>query len=323
MPKYETDRKDTAMLADVIRLAVKYHEGAVTEKTCYYVGVSPGDMEFLKLLEEQGAYIVPNDNTVERFCDEEIQELVKLAQEEDNMYAKMRIAKLLEPVICKCYRNPDEQCYTFDDFFMAAVVRLYEYIDSYRKKGADFCYLLRKRLVGLNGELRDAGNPFYHGMGQHIGRIRRFIAEFESRYDVTPTEQMIAEETGISEKSVKSCLWLMRANETVSLDSPIMKEGEGKLLNDGFSSVKEMILDPSTEMDYVESHRREYIIDEIKKLPALEQAVVFRKFGFFEEPLSRERVCEELKINRSTYERVLANAYDILYLTLKEYKYVV
>ena len=319
MSRLETNSIDYSKLSEVVWVTAKYHGGAFTVKTCDYLGISPGNRGFLKLLEEHGAYLEPDRKSVERFCDEEIQELVKLAQDGGNEYAKMRITKLLEPLINKCYRRSEGDYYSREDFFMAAVIRLYEYIDTYQKRNADFCYLLKKRLIGLNAELRDECNPFSHGLGQYLGKIRKFINEFEGRYGVTPSAQMIAEETGLADRSVENCLWLLRANETVSLDTPIRKEGEKKLFFDGFSSIMELVVDPKTETDYVESHRREFIIEEIKKLPALEQAVVFWKFGFYGEPLSREKVCEKLNITRGIYEKVLANAIDILCLTLSDY----
>ncbi len=320
MPGCEKESFNVKKLSDVVRVTVKYHAGAFSVRTCDYLGIPPGDTDLLRLLEVYGAYLYPDVKEVERFCDDEIQELVILARDKDNEYAKMRITKLLEPLINKCYRRSEEGYYSHDDYFMAAVVKLYEYIDGYQRKRADFCFLLKKRLIGLNAELRDEGNPFYHGMGQYLAKIRRFIADFESRYDVTPTAQMIAKSLDMSEVSVEHCLWVLRANNTVSLDAPIQKEGARKLWNDGFLSIKDMVPDPSTEIGYEEAHRREFIIEEIKKLPALEQAIVFRKFGFFGEPLSREKVCDQLSISRGTYERVLANAFDILFLTLKEYR---
>ena len=320
MPRCENELIELKKLSDVIRVAAKYHAGAFSLKTCDYLGICPGDRDFLRLLEENGAYLYPNEKEVERFCDEEIQELVKLSQDLDNQYAKMRITKLLEPLINKCYRRSEDGCYSHEDYFMAAVVKLYEYIDAYQRKRADFCFLLKKRLIGLNAELRDEGNPFYHGMGQYLGKIRKFITDFESRYGIRPTAQMIAEGMRMSKISVEHCLWVLRANDTVSLDAPLKKESEMKLGDEGCLSVKDLIPDSNCELDYVESHKRELIIEEVKKLPPLEQAVVFRKFGFFGEPLSREGVCRQLMISRGTYEKVLANAFDILFLTLKEFK---
>ncbi|HAG69819.1 MAG TPA: hypothetical protein DCL38_07590, partial [Lachnospiraceae bacterium] len=258
---------------------------------------------------------------VERFCDAEIQELVRLVQEDENDYAKMRITKLLEPVINKCYRKCEAGICNVEDFFMAAVILLHEYIYSYVKKGdADFCYLLKKRLVGLNAKLRDERNVFHHGMGQYMARIRRFVNEFEGIYGVPPSKEAISEELGLSMVSVEHCLWVIRANEAVSLDGPVSKDADRYASDKDHLCLKDTIPDPNTEMDYVESHRRELIIEEVKRLPMPERMIVLLKFGFFGEALSREKICERLRISRSRYEKGLANAYDILYLTLSEFR---
>ena len=215
MPKREKGAIDCEKLSDVIRVSAKYHGGAFSVKNCDYLGVPPGDCGFMEFLKENEAYLAMDRGVVERFNDEEIQELVKLAQEKDNEYARMRITKLLEPMINKCYRKSEEDYYSREEYFAAAVIRIYEYICTYQKKNADFCFLLKKRLIGLNAELRDERNPFHHGLGQYMAKIRRFINDFEGRYGVTPTPQVISEETGIAEKSVRSCLWLIRANDTI------------------------------------------------------------------------------------------------------------
>ena len=325
MQKDENCSFDEKKLSEVIRIAARYHKGILYVKTCDYFGINPGDPCFLRVLEENGVCLDFDRSKVEKFVDDEIQELVKLVQDDDNMYARMRIIKLLEPVINKCYRKPEGEYYTRDDYFCAAVLRLYDYIDSYEKKGAPFCYLLRKRLAGLNGELRDESNPFYHGLAQYVGKIRTYISDYEARYDITPTEDMIVEATGICRASVQSCLWVIRANdEAVSLDEPFFVKGsEGRNNRNKYVTLKEFIVDPKTEIEYEDAHKREFIIEEINRLPELERAVVFHKFGFYGEPMSREKVCEELKITRRTYERVWKNARNILILTLKEYKNVV
>ena len=317
----DLDAVNMANLEAVVKIAGKYHDGRLSVKSCDYFGISPSDDDLSSLLEKHEIAVDYDRGVVERYIDEEFQELVVLAQRDDNEYAKMRIAKLAELLIQRSYRNPEGTVYDRDEFFMAAVLLLYDYIESYqRKPGVFFLFLFRKRLINLNTELRDEKNMFTHGMGQYLGKVRRFMSDHEGQYGIIPDEQKIAEGIGISRVSVKNCLWVIRANDAVSLDEPIRARDEGSHGDDGIVRLKDTIADPATEKDYVDSHSREIIIGEIRKLPTLEQAVVFNKFGFFGEPLSRERVCAKLGISRGIYERTLANAIDILYLTLKEYE---
>ena len=317
----ELDAVELTNLEDVVLIAGKYHDGMLSVKTCDYFGISPYDKDFVHLLERNHIELDLNRKVLECYSDEEFQELVVLAQKQKNEYAKMRIAKLTEPLINSSYRNPDGEGYDRDEFFIAAIILLYEYIATYkRRKGAYFLFLFRKRLLNLNTMLKDERNPFAHGMGQYLGKIRRFMSYFEEMYGRIPNVEEIASATGISRISIEHCLWVIRANDTVSLNHPIASRKE-KFNGDGeFIRIEETVADPSTEKDYVDSHSREFIIEEVRKLPPLEQAVIFNKFGFFGEPLSREKVCDRLGISRTVYDKVMANAIDILYLTLKEYE---
>ncbi len=72
MPSCKNESIELKKLADVIRVTVKYHAGAFSVKTCDYLGVWPGERDFLRLLEENEGYIYPDEKEVERFCDEEI-----------------------------------------------------------------------------------------------------------------------------------------------------------------------------------------------------------------------------------------------------------
>ncbi len=156
------------------------------------------------------------------------------------------------PLIISCYRRDEEGTYSREEFHIAGIIRLYEYIGNYEPGRGFFCYLLKKRLVGLNAELKDESNPFKHGMGQYLGKVRRFVSDYEGRTGKMPPAKVVAEETGISMVSVENCLRVIWANDMVSLESPPSSEDGISRREDGNAMIKEVIPDPASENDYVD-----------------------------------------------------------------------
>ena len=70
------DAVNMANLEAVVKIAGKYHDGRLSVKSCDYFGISPSDDDFSDMLERNEITVDYDRGVVERYIDEEFQELV-------------------------------------------------------------------------------------------------------------------------------------------------------------------------------------------------------------------------------------------------------
>ncbi len=76
MCSYRENSFDEVKLSEVIRISARYHGSRFWLGNCDYMGICPGDRDFLRLLSESGMYLYIDKHEVERFCDEDIKPCV-------------------------------------------------------------------------------------------------------------------------------------------------------------------------------------------------------------------------------------------------------
>ena len=132
------------------------------------------------------------------------------------------------------------------------------------------------------------------GLQQRLSEIRKYIEEFESKFDYRPSKKTIQRRFNVSETIAFNAL-----NNTyteLSVDTPL-NDDSGDCASRLDLMIDEKQLAPSQECEDVDN--TVLINSYLSKLPEREKVIIIRRFGLNNyEPMTLEEVGEELNLTR-------------------------
>jgi RNA polymerase sigma factor (sigma-70 family) len=132
------------------------------------------------------------------------------------------------------------------------------------------------------------------GLQQRLSEIRKYIEEFESKFDYKPTKKTIQRRFNVSETIAFNAL--NNSYNEYSVDTPLNDES-GDCASKLDLMIDEKQLAPAQECE--DADNTVLINSYLSKLPEREKIILIRRFGLNNyEPMTLEEVGEELSLTR-------------------------